>query len=192
MCTYAGVSGEGEGDGADEGALAGAVGAEDEVEAGAWAAGEAVVGHEVGELDLDDVPRHVAAVPAPQLRRRRRRRRRGGDPGALGGARGGGRHGRGIARVLWTETVRLPRKKEAEMEKKSGRGSLLLGRTFYWACRRFWTLALLEGFFWPFWVTSPFLFGISLFHSLLLIELSTSTGYNVFLKFKNGANRLIQ
>lgn len=86
---YAGVSGEGEGDGTDEGALAGAVGAGNEVEAGAGVAGEAVVRHEVQELDLDDVARHVVVVPAPRLSRRRRWRR-GVDPGA----RGGGRHGR--------------------------------------------------------------------------------------------------
>lgn len=97
MCTYAGVSGEGEGDGADEGALAGAVGADDEVEAGTGAAGEVVVGHEVAELDLHDVARHVVVVPT--LRGRGRRRRRGGGGrgihlGALGGA--GARHARSL------------------------------------------------------------------------------------------------
>jgi len=81
-----GVAGEAERDGADEGALAGAVGADDEVEARAGAADEAVVGHEVAELDLHDVPRDVVVLPA--LGRR-------GAPvelGALGGA--WGRHRR--------------------------------------------------------------------------------------------------
>lgn len=83
------VGGEGEGDGADEGALAGAVGADDEVEARAGAADEAVVGHEVAELDLDDVARHVVVVPSQG----RGGGGGGGDLGALGGA--GGRHGWG-------------------------------------------------------------------------------------------------
>lgn len=79
---YVGVSGEAEGDGADERALAGPVGPDDEVEARAGTADEAVVGHEVAELNLHDVPRHVVVLPALG------RGRAGVEPGALGGARG--------------------------------------------------------------------------------------------------------
>ena len=88
-----GVGGQGEGDGADEGTLAGAVGADDEVEARAGAADEAVVGHEVAELDLDDVARHVVVV-APLGRGGGICDGGGGglEFGALGSA--GGRHGR--------------------------------------------------------------------------------------------------
>jgi len=92
--TYVGVSGEAEGDGADERALARPVGPDDEVEARAGAADEAVVGHEVEELDLHDVPRHVVVLPALG------RRRAGGELGALGGARG---------RHRWREAARVRR-----------------------------------------------------------------------------------
>lgn len=85
MGRYAWVSGERECDGADEGALAGAVGADDEVEAGAGAAGEAVVGHEVAELDLHDVPRHVVVIASAEPQKR------GKSDGKNRAARGKGR-----------------------------------------------------------------------------------------------------
>ena len=80
--TYVGVSGKAEGNGADERALAGPIGPDDEVETRAGAADEVVVGHEVEELDLHDVPRHVVVLPSLG------RRLAGGELGALGGARG--------------------------------------------------------------------------------------------------------